>query len=90
MRVDVYLKLARLVKRRTVAQEMIRLGAVRVDGRPVKPSGEVRKGARLAVAFPRRLLVVEVLCDDEQLLRRGGEPYLVVEERPLDGVTSPW
>lgn len=90
MRADLYLKLARLVKRRAVAQEMIRLGAVRVDGRPVKPSGEVKKGAKVAVAFPRRLLVVEVLCDDEQLLRRKSEPYVVLEERPLDGETSPW
>ena len=44
MRLDKFLKLARLVKRRTVAQEMIELGAVRLEGRECKPSSEVREG----------------------------------------------
>ena len=45
MRIDKFLKLARLVKRRSAAQEMIELGAVRLDGRACKSSAEVREGA---------------------------------------------
>ncbi len=61
---------------------MIRLVAVRVDGRPVKPSGRCGRGHGFSVAFPRSLLVVEVLCDDEQLLRRKSELILYWKRVP--------
>ncbi len=90
MRLDLYLKLTRLVKRRTLAQEMVAAGAVRLGGRPVKPAAEVREGDRVEVAYPRRLLVVEVLLTDETALRRGGEGYRVQEDRKLASGSSPW
>ena len=70
MRIDKYLKLARLVKRRTAAQEMIELGAVRIDGRECKPSSEVREGSILDIAYINRVLKVKVTCADEAILRR--------------------
>ena len=51
MRIDKFLKLARLVKRRSAAQEMIELGAVRLDGRAYKSSAEVREKTVLEVAY---------------------------------------
>lgn len=70
MRLDKFLKLARLVKRRTVAQEMIDLGAVRINGRECKPSSEVREGNVIEIAYVNRVLKVKVLCADEAVLRR--------------------
>ena len=90
MRLDLYLKLTRLVKRRTIAQEMVAAGAVRLEGRTVKPAAEVREGNRVEVGYPRRLLVLEVLLTDETALRRGGEGYRVLEDRKLASGTSPW
>lgn len=80
MRADKFLKLSRLVKRRTVAQEMIEVGAVHVGGRPVKPSSEVRRGDLVEIAYPGRILRVLVLCDDEAALKRGADAYELKEE----------
>ncbi|MBL3539086.1 RNA-binding S4 domain-containing protein [Aminivibrio sp.] len=92
MRLDKYLKLARLVKRRTAAQEMVTLGAVRINGRQCKPAAEVRAGDVLDIAYPSRILTVEVLCDDENALKRGapGGAYGVREERRADPAEKPW
>lgn len=84
MRLDKFLKLARLVKRRTVAQEMIALGAVRLEGRECKPSSEVREGDTIDIAYVNRVLTVKVLCADEAVLRRPKAiSWEQVSERPV-------
>ena len=91
MRIDKFLKLARLVKRRSAAQEMIELGAVRLDGRPCKSSAEVREGAVLEVAYMNRVLKVRVLCADETLLKRPGTvAWETIGERPVAPDRNPW
>ncbi|MGI6792261.1 S4 domain-containing protein [Aminivibrio sp.] len=92
MRIDRYLKLARLIKRRTAAQEMASVGAVRINGRQCKPSSEVRAGDVVEIAYPSRILTVEVLCDGENELKRcaPGEAYSVREERRADPEEKPW
>ncbi|MBQ7560592.1 MAG: RNA-binding S4 domain-containing protein [Synergistaceae bacterium] len=70
MRLDKFLKLARLVKRRTAAQEMIELGAVRLNGRECKSSSEVNEGSIIEIAYINRVLKVKVLCADEAILKR--------------------
>lgn len=93
MRLDKYLKLSRLVKRRTIAQEMISLGAVRINGKQCKPAAEIRTGDMLDIAYPSRILTVEILCDDENGMKRSSlleEPYVVREERRADPSKKPW
>lgn len=92
MRLDKYLKVTRLVKRRTLAQEMISLGAVRINGRQCKPAAEIRKGDIIEIAYPSRILAVEVLCVDESLLKRGSAEtaYSVTGERRVDPSEKPW
>jgi ribosomal 50S subunit-recycling heat shock protein len=83
--------MARLVKRRTAAQEMIEIGAVRVDGRTCKPSADVTEGRVLEVAYMARVLKVRVLCADEQLLKRPQTTaYEVLEERQVPANERPW
>lgn len=90
MRLDRFLKLARIVKRRTVAQEMVDIGAVRVNGRGAKPSTTVKAGDLLEVAFPNRVLALRVLTEDEGSLKRGQPCFEVVEERRVDREEKPW
>jgi ribosomal 50S subunit-recycling heat shock protein len=90
VRVDRFLKLSRLVKRRTVAAEMVTVGAVRLNGRTVKPAADVDAGDTLEVAFPRRMLRIAVLSADETVLRRGAPSYRIEEERPLCPDERPW
>ena len=79
------------MKRRTVAQEMIGIGAVRIDGRTCKPSAEVTEGRTLEIAYMARVLKVKVLCADEQLLKRPKTTaYEVLEERRVPADERPW
>ena len=61
MRLDKYLKVSRLIKRRTVANEACDNGRISVNGRVVKASYDVKVGDRLEIALGSRTLAVEVL-----------------------------
>lgn len=61
MRIDKYLKVSRLIKRRTVANEVADAGRISVNGRPVKASYAVKVGDIIEVAFGNRLLRARVL-----------------------------
>ncbi|MCC8074503.1 MAG: RNA-binding S4 domain-containing protein [Clostridiales bacterium] len=62
MRLDKYLKVSRLIKRRTVANEACDAGRVSVNGRPVKASYDVKTGDVLEIQFGQRAVKVEVLA----------------------------
>ena len=67
MRLDKYLKVSRLIKRRTVANEacdnerVMVNGLVTVNGKPARASYDVKPGDRIAIRFGQRTLEVEVL-----------------------------
>ena len=61
MRLDKYLKVSRLIKRRTVANEACDNGRISVNGRVVKASYEVKVGDRVEIAMGARTVSVEVL-----------------------------
>ena len=81
MRLDKYLKVSRIIKRRTVANEACDGGRVSVNGRQVKASYDVKVGDLLEIAFGTRTVKAEVLNvaetvkkDDAALL------YRIIEE----------
>ena len=61
MRLDKYLKVSRLIKRRTVANEACDNGRISVNGRVVKASYEVKEGDRIEISMGTRTVAVEVL-----------------------------
>ena len=61
MRLDKYLKVSRLIKRRTVANEACDTTRVSVNGRPAKASYDVKVGDRIEIQFGARTVAVEVL-----------------------------
>ena len=62
MRLDKFLKVSRLIKRRTVANDACDKARVTVNGRPAKASYDVKVGDVLAIAFGQKTLTVEVLA----------------------------
>ncbi len=60
MRLDKYLKVSRLIKRRTVANEACDNGRISVNGRVVKASYEVKIGDRIEITMGQRTVAVEV------------------------------
>lgn len=61
MRLDKYLKVSRLIKRRTVANEACDNGRVSVNGRVVKAGYEVKVGDKIEITMGPRTVAVEVL-----------------------------
>ena len=69
MRLDKYLKISRIIKRRTVANEACSLGHVCVNDKVAKPSTDVKVGDRVSVRFGQKLLVAEIL-DVREVVRK--------------------
>lgn len=70
MRLDKYLKVSRLIKRRTVANEACDGERVSVNGRQVKASYQVKVGDVIEIAFGQRTLKVEVTEINETTTRQ--------------------
>ena len=66
MRLDKWLKVSRLIKRRTVANEACDNERISANGRVVKASYDVKPGDRLEIRFGARTVSVEVLSVTEQ------------------------
>lgn len=66
MRLDKYLKVSRVIKRRTLANEVVDAGRVLVNGKPAKASYTVKIGDIIEVTFGNRPVKIRVLSDVEQ------------------------
>ena len=71
MRLDKYLKVSRLIKRRTVANDACDGERVSVNGRQVKASYQVKVGDVIEIAFGQRTLKVEVTAVTENATKAG-------------------
>lgn len=65
MRLDKYLKISRIIKRRTVANEACDAGRVLVNGKAARASYDVKAGDKLEIAFGERKFCAEVLSVNE-------------------------
>ena len=81
MRIDKYLKVSRLIKRRTLANEEADAGRISVNGRPVKASYSVKIGDEIEIAFGQRPVRVRVVSLDAPSGKDvAREMYTVLEE----------
>lgn len=65
MRLDKYLKVSRLIKRRTVANEACDSGRVTINGKTARASAEVKPGDVIGISFGDRTVQAEVLAVQE-------------------------
>jgi len=70
MRLDKFLKLSRIIKRRTVANEVCSGGRVKVNGSTAKPAHTLKEGDLVTIAFGNREVKAKVLSVDEKLGNR--------------------
>lgn len=82
MRVDKYLKLTRLIKRRELAKQMLDAGYVSINGKVSKPSNEIKVGDTISIKTPSgKLINVEVVkIADTTTVKNAAELYKVKEE----------
>ncbi len=80
MRLDKYLKVSRVIKRRTLANEVADAGRVLVNGKPAKASYTVKIGDIIEVTFGNRPVKIRVLSDVEQKGKDVAQEMLEVIE----------
>ncbi|CAM4511403.1 RNA-binding S4 domain-containing protein [Paenibacillus sp. FSL H7-0942] len=84
MRLDKFLKVSRLIKRRTVAKDVSEQGRVLVNGREAKPSAAVKVGDELTVQFGQKLVTVRVERIAESTKKdEASSLYTLVKEEPI-------
>jgi len=81
MRLDKYLKVSRLIKRRTVAKEVSDAGKITVNGRPAKAATDVKVGDKILLGFGAHKLEVEVLIvADNMPAKDAKDMYKVIAD----------
>ena len=85
MRIDKYLKISRLIKRRTVAKEIVDAGRVKINGRIAKPGTEVRIGDILEIGFGVKQVRAAVLAIREAVRSEDAASlYEILDGAPID------
>jgi ribosomal 50S subunit-recycling heat shock protein len=90
MRLDVFLKVARLVKQRSAAKEAVDDGTVTLNGAPAKAGREVKVGDRIGIETERRRMEVEVaeIPSGNVPRARAATLYRLVSSEPI--AEEPW
>jgi ribosomal 50S subunit-recycling heat shock protein len=88
LRLDKFMKVSRLAKRRAEAKDGIEAGRITKDGRQLKPGYEVKVGDVLVIHYRTRFVTVRVLMVPERVLPslKPADMYELVEERRDDPV----
>lgn len=69
MRLDKYLKVSRLIKRRTVANEACENGRIALNGKIAKPAADVKEGDVIELTLGERIIKVKVLKISEHVMK---------------------
>ena len=86
MRLDKFLKVSRIIKRRTIANEACAGGRVSINGKTAKPGADVHPGDILSIRFGERIGTYEILTLAETVRKNDAETmYRVLSE---DSTTS--
>ncbi|MFO1441916.1 RNA-binding S4 domain-containing protein [Bacillus sp. Bva_UNVM-123] len=85
MRLDKFLKVSRLIKRRTLAKEVSDQGRVTVNGQQAKASTTVKVGDELVIRFGQKLVTVKIdRLQETTRKEEAAEMYTVVKEEKVE------
>lgn len=80
MRLDKYLKVSRIIKRRTIANEACDAGRIQLNGRVAKASSEVKIGDKISMRFGEKVYSYEILDINEHAGKNeAASMYKVIE-----------
>ncbi|MUK88065.1 RNA-binding S4 domain-containing protein [Ornithinibacillus sp. L9] len=85
MRLDKFLKVSRLIKRRTLAKEVADQGRITINGNQAKASSTVSVGDELVIKFGQKLVTIEVISLKETVKKdEAGMLYNVIKEEKIN------
>ena len=81
MRLDKFLKVSRVIKRRTVANDVCSAGRVTVNGKVAKPSVKLKEGDVVSIVFGNGVVTFKVLRIDQQVRKEeASSMYEIIED----------
>lgn len=84
MRVDKFLKVSRILKRRTVANQAADTGRVEVNGRPAKPGHKLKLGDTVSLTLGSKVITFKVLSLNEKASKAEADTlYELISEQPI-------
>jgi ribosomal 50S subunit-recycling heat shock protein len=90
MRLDKFLKVSRLIKRRTLAKEVSDQGRIEINGKEAKASSTVKVGDVLKVRLGQRILTVRIdRIQETSKKEEAAEMYTIISEERLNSQESP-
>lgn len=85
MRIDKYLKVSRIMKRRTISKELALNDRIEINGKVVKPSHEVKVGDIVGITFGTKKIEVKVLSTQEVKKKsEAADLYQIVSETRIN------
>ena len=89
MRLDKYLKICRIIKRRTVSKDIISFGQVFLNNRKAKPASNVNIGDKITLILGNRQITIEVLSINEKVKKDEVlSLYKIIEEKEIKPSTE--
>lgn len=80
MRLDKYLKVSRIIKRRTVAKEISESGRILINDKLAKPSTKIKEGDIIQITFANRMLKAKIINIAEHVRKEDAkEMYVILE-----------
>jgi ribosomal 50S subunit-recycling heat shock protein len=82
MRLDKYLKVSRIIKRRSVANDACDAGRVSLNGKTAKPAADVKAGDIIEIRFGGNLIKAEIVSVNENAKKNeASEMFRIIEEK---------
>lgn len=89
MRLDKFLKVSRIIKRRTLAKELSDEGRVKVNGKKAKAGADLSVGDNVEIQFGRKILTFEVVQLEAHAKKEDAERmYKVIKEEKIERDTD--
>ncbi|WP_446898055.1 RNA-binding S4 domain-containing protein [Clostridium sp. LBM24168] len=73
MRLDKYLKVSRIIKRRTIAKEACESGRVNINGKVAKPSNEIKEGDIIEIRYANNVLRARILNVKQHVVKEDAQ-----------------
>lgn len=84
MRLDKYLKVSRIIKRRTIAKEACESGRVSINDKIAKPSTEIKEGDIIQITFANRILKARIINITEHVRKEDAKDMYIILEGEED------
>lgn len=84
MRLDKYLKVSRIIKRRTVAKEACENGRVSINGKIAKPSTDIKENDIIEISFANKIIKAKVINIAEHVRKEAAKDMYVIIEGEED------